>query len=96
VIPYYLHDRPEVREGLAGYYEQISQMDAGIGMVLAALREAGRAEETLVIFFSDHGSSEPGAMANLYEPARGAHSLSRPSSTAQASIEQEHRADHAG
>jgi N-sulfoglucosamine sulfohydrolase len=68
VIPYYLHDRPEVREGLAGYYEQISQMDTGVGMMLDVLEKSGRAADTLVIFFSDHGSSEPGAMGNLYEP----------------------------
>src|SRR5690606_33432297 len=55
-------------EGLAGYYEQISQLDSGVGMVLDVLKESGRADDTLVIFFSDHGSSEPGAMGNLYEP----------------------------
>lgn len=68
VIPYYLHDRPEVREGLAGYYQQISQLDTGVGMMLDVLKQSGKAEDTLIMFFSDHGSSEPGAMGNLYEP----------------------------
>lgn len=68
VVPHYLPDRPEVREGLAGYYQQITRVDHGIGLVLDALRKAGRLDETLVIFVSDHGSSEPGAMANHYEP----------------------------
>ena len=68
IVPDYLPDRPEVREGLAGYYQQISRMDAGVGAILKALDESGKADETLVIFTSDHGSSEPGAMSNHYEP----------------------------
>jgi N-sulfoglucosamine sulfohydrolase len=68
VIPSYLPDRPEVREGLAGYYQQISRLDLGIGLVLDALEEAGKRDDTLVIFVSDHGSSEPGAMSNHYDP----------------------------
>lgn len=68
IVPRYLPDRPEVREGLAGYYQQISRLDTGVGLMLGALEAAGRKDETLVIFTSDHGSSEPGAMANHYEP----------------------------
>ena len=68
IVPRYLPDRPEVRQGLAGYYQEISRLDTGVGMVLAALEATGKRDETLVIFTSDHGSSEPGAMANHYEP----------------------------
>ena len=68
VVPSYLPDRPEVREGLAGYYQQISRLDSGIGLVLEALEKAGKRDDTLVIFVSDHGSSEPGAMSNHYDP----------------------------
>ncbi len=68
IVPPWLPDQPEVREGLAGYYQQITRMDQGVGRILELLEESGRADETLVIFTSDHGSSEPGAMANHYEP----------------------------
>ena len=68
IVPGYLPDQPEVREGLAGYYQLISRMDTGVGLVLSALQAAGKTDETLVIFFSDHGSTEPGAMATHYEP----------------------------
>ncbi len=68
IVPSYLPDRPEVREGLAGYYQQISHLDHGVGQVLDALQATGRDKDTLVIFTSDHGSSEPGAMGNHYEP----------------------------
>lgn len=68
VVPDYLPDQPEVREGLAGYYQEISRLDHGIGQVLQVLKDTGKDKDTLVIFTSDHGSSEPGAMANHYEP----------------------------
>ncbi len=67
-VPAFLPDTPEVREGIAGYYQQISRMDHGVGLVLEALDTAGHREDTLVIFISDHGTSEPGAMGTHYEP----------------------------
>ncbi|MEZ6130771.1 MAG: sulfatase, partial [Planctomycetaceae bacterium] len=67
-VPGFLPDTPDVRESLAGYYQQISRLDHGIGLMMKALRDSGQADQTLVIFYSDHGTSEPGAMANHYEP----------------------------
>lgn len=37
------------------YDEEIAFTDAGIGRLLAALRETGRDEQTLIVFASDHG-----------------------------------------
>ena len=68
IVPDYLPDRPEVREGIAGYYQEITQLDHGVGKILDVLEQRGKEDETLVIFTSDHGSSEPGAMGNHYEP----------------------------
>ena len=68
IVPPYLPDRPEVREGLAGYYQEISRLDHGVGLILDVLKRTSHDDDTLVIFTSDHGSSEPGAMANHYEP----------------------------
>lgn len=67
-VPGFLPDTPEVRESLAGYYQLISRMDHGVGLTLKALEESGHADQTLVIFISDHGTSEPGAMGTHYEP----------------------------
>lgn len=67
-VPGFLPDTEEVREGMAGYYQQISYMDHGVGMVLDELENAGHRDETLIIFISDHGTSEPGAMGNQYDP----------------------------
>ena len=67
-VPPFLPDNPEVREGMAGYYQQITRMDFGVGEVLKELEESGHAGDTLVIFISDHGTSEPGAMGTHYDP----------------------------
>ncbi len=67
-VPGYLPNTSEVRESIAGYYQLISRMDHGVGLTLDALKKSGHADETLVIFISDHGTSEPGAMGTHYEP----------------------------
>lgn len=54
-VPPYLADIPEVREDLAAYYSEISYMDAKIGRVLDKLDAIGVSENTVVLFFSDHG-----------------------------------------
>ncbi|MFG0259597.1 MAG: sulfatase-like hydrolase/transferase [Phycisphaerales bacterium JB041] len=44
-----------VREHLADYYAMITHMDRQIGLLLAAIDETGRADDTLIVFFADHG-----------------------------------------
>ena len=47
---------PELHKGLLeAYYASISYMDAQVGRVLGALQELGLAENTIVVFTSDHG-----------------------------------------
>lgn len=46
---------PEVRRELALYYSIISHLDEQVGRILAALESAGKLDNTLVIFSSDHG-----------------------------------------
>jgi len=43
------------RKAVGGYYASVSYMDAQVGKVLAALKETGLKERTIVIFTSDHG-----------------------------------------
>ncbi|MDT8760155.1 sulfatase [Sphingomonas psychrotolerans] len=66
-IPAHLPDLPAVRADLAEYYESLSRLDAGVGMILDALAATGRADDTLVIFLSDNGRPFPGAKTNLYD-----------------------------
>lgn len=68
VVPPWLPDKPEVRAELAEYYQAISRMDQGIGVLLDTLDQTGHADDTLVIFLSDNGPPFPGAKTTLYEP----------------------------
>jgi len=47
--------REQARRQLAGYYAQIENLDWNLGRIRAALDETGLAENTLIVFFSDHG-----------------------------------------
>ena len=48
-------DPAEVRAELAVYYAVIENLDEQVGRILAALREIGALDNTIVIFASDHG-----------------------------------------
>lgn len=56
-------------EQLKGHAAMITRMDAGIGRLLARLRELGLAENTLVLFSSDNGPhKESGQDPNFFDP----------------------------
>jgi arylsulfatase A-like enzyme len=44
-----------VRQHLADYYAYITFVDAQVGRILEALREAGLEDDTIIVFASDHG-----------------------------------------
>ncbi|TWT81442.1 Arylsulfatase [Planctomycetes bacterium CA13] len=45
----------EKKKSIAGYYASVTYMDAQVGKVLQKLEDEGLAENTIVIFASDHG-----------------------------------------
>lgn len=45
----------EIRHLRHGYYASISFMDAQLGKILDALDDSGHAEDTIIVFTSDHG-----------------------------------------
>jgi N-sulfoglucosamine sulfohydrolase len=67
IVPAHLPDLPDVRRDLADYYESVSRLDSGVGLLLNVLREAGRSNDTLVIYLSDNGRPFPGAKTTLYD-----------------------------
>ena len=67
IVPDFLPDEPEVRQDLADYYEAISRFDYGVGLVLDALKAAGREEDTMIIVTNDHGMPFPGAKASSFD-----------------------------
>jgi len=66
-VPAYYPDVPVVREDLARHYDNIAAMDALVGEALAALDREGLADETVVIFTTDHGDGLPRAKRWLYD-----------------------------
>jgi len=58
-VPAYHPDTPEVRRDWAQYYDRITMMDAEIAANLQELENAGLADDTIVFFYSDHGSGMP-------------------------------------
>jgi len=66
-LPGWLADTPAAREDLSHYDGCVRDMDAGVGTILDALEESGLAENTLVIFTTDHGSPFPRAKGTLYD-----------------------------
>lgn len=51
----HLHTEEELRRSIACYYGMISLLDYNVGRILDALSSLGIAEETLVLFTTDHG-----------------------------------------
>lgn len=56
--PYYV-DTPVVRRAMARFYDCVSVMDQEVGAIFAQLEADGLAEDTIVFFYSDHGSGMP-------------------------------------
>jgi arylsulfatase A-like enzyme len=66
-VPPYLPDTPEVREDLAGFYDEITRMDETIGAILERCEDEGLLENTFVMFLGDNGPPFPRAKTTLYD-----------------------------
>ena len=66
LAPYH-PDTPEVRHDYAQYHDKITELDRQIGDVLSELDERGLSEDTIVIYFSDHGGVLPRSKRMLYD-----------------------------
>jgi len=68
IVPPFLPDSPESRAELAQYYQSVSRVDQGVGWLINVLKEAGKYDNTVVIYISDNGVAFAGAKTTLYEP----------------------------
>lgn len=66
-LPPYYPDHPAVREDWALYLEDAQHLDDNVGRVLQRLEDEDLAEDTIVIFFGDHGRAMPRGKQFLYE-----------------------------
>jgi arylsulfatase A-like enzyme len=58
-VPAYHPDTEEVRKDWAQYYDNIEEMDRWVGGILAELQADGLMDDTIVFYYSDHGSGMP-------------------------------------
>lgn len=65
-VPGFLPDTSEVRGELALYYEGVAKCDHMVGLVVKALKESGKYDDTIIVFTSDHGMSFPFVKACCY------------------------------
>jgi arylsulfatase A-like enzyme len=66
VMPYY-PDIPIFRAEIAYHYNTILELDKIVGDIVQRLKEDGLYENTVIFFFSDHGSKLPRSKQFLYE-----------------------------
>ena len=66
-LPPYYPDNEKVRELWARHYDNISMMDITSGNILKQLEEDGLMENTIIFFFSDHGTGSPRHKRWLYD-----------------------------
>lgn len=66
-LPPYYPDLPEVRADVARHYDNIHAMDKQVAVLLRQLADDGLADNTIVIWTSDHGDGLPRAKRELYD-----------------------------
>lgn len=59
LLPPYYPDTPVVRKTVARFYDCVSVMDQNVKHILDRLEADGLADDTIVFFYSDHGSGMP-------------------------------------
>ncbi len=66
-VPPFYPDTPEIREDIARVYSNTTVMDREFGEMLQEVKKAGLLEETIVIFYSDHGGPLPRGKREIYD-----------------------------
>ena len=67
VLPPYSPDIPEMRHDWAQYYDYVEKMDVWVGKLLKELDDSGLADNTIVMYYGDHGGVLPRSKRFLYE-----------------------------
>ncbi|MEM8734012.1 MAG: sulfatase [Planctomycetota bacterium] len=65
-VPGFLPEDSTVRFELGLYYSSVRRADDAVGAILAALKQSGEADNTVIVFLSDHGMPLPFAKTQLY------------------------------
>jgi N-sulfoglucosamine sulfohydrolase len=66
-LPPFYPGTPAVRDAVARTYDNIAAMDVWVGERLAELEQAGLLEDTIIMFFSDHGVGLPRGKRSCFD-----------------------------
>lgn len=66
-VPPFYPDTEVFRDAIARHYEQVAVVDSEVGAIISALKKNNLWKNTIVVFFTDHGSPLPREKQNLYE-----------------------------
>ena len=66
-MPYVGHETPRMRDVVRRYYDCMLRLDECVGQLLAELDEAGKTDNTLVVFIGDHGAQMARGKVTVYE-----------------------------
>lgn len=67
IVPPFLPDTPTTRAELAQYYQSCARIDQGLGRLVELLKKAGKYDDTLILYTSDHGMAFSGGKTTVYE-----------------------------
>lgn len=77
-VPPYLPDNRTTRRDISEFHGAIRQLDEAIGSIMASLEASRFAENTLIIFTTDHGAAFPRAKSTLYDSGVGIALIAKP------------------
>jgi arylsulfatase A-like enzyme len=66
-LPPYHPDTEEMRHDWAQYYDKITKLDSQVGAILKKLEKDGLAENTIVVYYGDHGGVLARSKRYVYE-----------------------------
>lgn len=69
--PFPIPDNAQTRQDTAELYQGVMAVDDCVGMVLDAIRETGREEDSIIVFTTDHGVAFPNMKCHLYDTGIG-------------------------
>lgn len=67
ILPPYHPDTPVIRENWSRYYDNLWVMDKTVGELLQELEDEGLADDTIVLYYSDHGGALPRGKRNIHD-----------------------------
>jgi alpha-L-rhamnosidase len=66
-LPSYLPDTPEIRKDWAEYLAGIEKVDDVVGQTMKTLDQTGNADDTIVVYMSDHGPTFQHGKMTMYD-----------------------------